>query len=69
MNVNHIHKTVKEVFANEDVILEDYLIYLVGFEGFYILIEKGLLERCDTVDGRKAYILRDIEEIERRHSI
>lgn len=62
MNINHIHKTVKEVFINEETILEDYLIYLVGFEGFYILIENGLLERRDTVDGRKAYILRELEE-------
>lgn len=62
MNINHIYKTVKEVFINEEVILEDYLIYLVGFEGFYILIENGLLERRDTIDGRKAYILRELKE-------
>ena len=62
MNIDHIYKTVKEVFINEEMIIEDYLIYLVGFEGFYILIENGLLERCNTVDGRKAYILRDLEE-------
>ena len=66
MNINHIYKTVKEVFINEEIILEDYLIYLVGFEGFYILIENGLLERRDTIDGRKAYKLRDLKENKRR---
>lgn len=59
MNVDHVYKTVKEVFINEEVILEDYLLYLVGFEGFYILIENGLLESVGIRDGRKAYILRD----------
>ena len=59
MNVDKIYETVKEVFNDLDAIYEDYLIYLVGFEGFYILIENHLLETCGVVNGRQLYVLCD----------
>lgn len=59
MNVDQIYETVKEVFNDMDAIYEDYLIYLVGFEGFYILIENRLLETCGVVNGRQLYALCD----------
>lgn len=59
MNVDQVYETVKEVFNDMDAIYEDYLIYLVGFEGFYILIENRLLETCGVVNGRQLYALCD----------
>lgn len=57
MNVDQVYNTVAEVFNDLDAIYEDYLIYLVGFEGFYILIENRLLESCGVINGRKLYAL------------
>lgn len=62
MNAEQVYNTVKEMFINMDVICEDYIIYLVGFEGFYTLIENGLIETRGVVDGRKVYALIDIKE-------
>ena len=57
MNVDQVYETVKEVFNDLDAIYEDYLIYLVGFEGYYALLENGLLEGCGVINGRKLYAL------------
>ena len=59
MNPDHLYKAVEEVFDNTNAIYEDYLIYLIGFEGLYTLIENGLLESIDVINGRKTYSLRD----------
>jgi hypothetical protein len=59
MNVDQVYQTVKEVFNDLDAIYEDYLIYLVGFEGYYSLLENRLLESCGVVNGRKLYALCD----------
>ena len=59
MNADQVYEVVKEVFNDLDAIYEDYLIYLVGFEGFYILIENRLLETCGVVNGRQLYALCD----------
>ena len=59
MNADQVYEVVKEVFNDLDAIYEDYLIYLVGFEGFYILIENRLLETCGVVNGRQLYVLCD----------
>ena len=59
MNVDQVYNTVKEVFNDMDAIYEDYLIYLVGFEGYYILLENRLLESCGVINGRKLYALCD----------
>lgn len=59
MNVDNVYNIVKEAFKDFDAIYEDYLIYLVGFEGFYILKENRLLESCGVINGRKLYALCD----------
>ena len=59
MNAEQVYKIVKEMFINMDTICEDYIIYLVGFEGFYTLIENDLIKYCGVVDGRKSYVLCD----------
>lgn len=57
MNAEQVYSIIKEVFVNEDKIRDEYILYLVGFEGYYTLIESGLIEKCDEVDGRDFYRL------------
>lgn len=59
MNVDVVYQTVKKVFDDVDAIYEDYLIYLVGYEGLHILQAKNLIESCGVVEGRKLYTLVD----------
>ena len=59
MNVEHICNAIKEVFDTTKPIYEEYIIYLVGFEGLYCLIENGLVEVDSVINGRRSYILRD----------
>lgn len=66
MNADRVYGLVKEMFANAEVIYEEHLIYLVGFEGFYTLVENNLLENKGVVDGHKAYKLRNKNKHERR---
>lgn len=40
-----------------DAAYEDYLIYLVGEEGFYILRKNKLLESCGSINGRNLYTI------------
>ena len=57
MNVDQVYYTVKEVCGDLDAIYEDYIIYLVGYEGLYILRDEGLVESCGVVNGRQLYAL------------
>lgn len=57
MNVDQVYKTVEEMFKNVDPICEEYIIYLVGFEGFYTLIENDRLIDRGLVDGKRSYSL------------
>ena len=61
MNVYHVYNAVKEVFDTTKPIYEEYIIYLIGFEGLYALIEKGLIEIDSVINGRRSYMLRDIK--------
>ena len=61
MNVDRVYNTVKEVFTDTSNIRDEYIIYLVGFEGLYILIENDLLEPREVIDGRQLYALSDRE--------
>lgn len=57
MNPEQVYKTIKEVCSDMDAIYEDYIIYLVGYEGLYVLRENELIESCGVIDGRKLYTL------------
>lgn len=59
MNQEQVYSTVKEVCGDLDAIYEDYIIYLVGYEGLYILQEGRLVEGCGVINGRKLYALCD----------
>ena len=57
MNAKQVYKTVKDVCGDLDAIYEDYIIYLVGYEGLYKLRDGKLVESCGVVNGRKLYAL------------
>lgn len=57
MNADQVYKTVKDVCGDLDAVYEDYIIYLVGYEGLYVLRENKLVESCGVVNGRKLYAL------------
>lgn len=59
MNAEQVYKIIEEVFVNEDTICDEYILYLVGFEGYYALIENDLIEKCGEIDGRSMYVLRN----------
>lgn len=57
MLVNKIYETIKNASDGFDAIYEDYIIDLVGLEGFDILRENKLLESCGVINGRRLYVL------------
>lgn len=62
MDAKQVYNTVVEVFDDLDTIYEDYLIYLVGFEGLYTLQENHLIKGCDVVNGRQVYALCEFKD-------
>lgn len=62
MTVDRVYKTVRDVCDNFDAVYEDYIIYLVGYEGLYLLQSNRLLETCGVVNGRQLYVLREKKE-------
>lgn len=57
MNPEQVYNTVNEVCGHMSEIYEDYIIYLVGYEGLYVLQENGFIECCGKAGGRKLYTL------------
>lgn len=59
MNPNRVYETVKKACVDYklDALYEDYIIYLVGLEGLYVLQKNKLIETCGVVDGRQLYTL------------
>ena len=52
-----IYDIIKENTKGLDAIYEDYIIELVGHDGFGLLLKERLLETCGVVDGRQLYTL------------
>lgn len=67
MNVYQIYETVKNATVGFDAVYEDYVIDLVGLDGFDILRENKLLESCGSICERKLYTLCDISRM--KHSL
>lgn len=62
MTVDRAYKTVNDVCDNFDAIYEDYIIYLVGYEGLHLLQKNRLVETCGVVNGRQLYVLCEKKE-------
>lgn len=50
-----LHEIVSGCTRGMDAAYEDYLIELVGEEGFWILRKNRILEPCGSVNGRNLY--------------
>ena len=59
MNLDQVYKTVNEVCDTFDAVYEDYIIYLVGYEGMHLLKKHNLVEACGVAHGRQLCVLRD----------
>lgn len=57
MNIDILQEVVSGCTRGMDAVYEDYLIYLVGEEGFYILRKNKLLESCGSINGRNLYTI------------
>lgn len=57
MTADQAYKTVKDVCDEFDAIYEDYIVYLVGYEGLHLLQKNRLVETCGVVHGRQLYAL------------
>lgn len=60
MNIDQLYETVKNASIGFDAIYEDYIIDLVGLDGFDILRKNKLLESCGSIYDRNLYTLSDI---------
>ena len=59
MDVDKLYAIVNGSCRGMDAIYEDYLIRLVGDEGFKVLRNNKLLQTCGSIDGRTLYVLCD----------
>ena len=57
MNAKQIYQIVKKETNRLDAIYEDYIISLVGSDGFDILRENNMIESCESINGRSLYTL------------
>lgn len=57
MHADRVYQVLKDDTKGLDAIYEDYIIRLVGEEGFDILREKNLLTTCGSINGRNLYTL------------
>ena len=52
-----LQEVVSGCTRGTDAAYEDYLIYLVGEKGFYILRKNKLLESCGSINSRNLYTI------------
>lgn len=55
----NLHEIVKGSTRGMDAVYEDYLVRLVGQEGFDILQKHKMLESCGSINGRNLYTVVD----------
>ena len=57
MDADKIYDIVKQACGDLDAIYEDYITWLVGVEGLYVLKKHKRVETCGIVNGRQLYTL------------
>lgn len=57
VEIDILYDTVKDASKGFDAIYEDYIISLVGEDGFYNLRKAKLLTTCGSINGRNLYTL------------
>lgn len=55
-----IYNIIKENSVGLDSIYSDYIVHMVGMVGLNTLKEHKLIEGCGSINGRKLYILCDL---------
>ena len=55
MDLDILHEVVNGCTRGMDAAYEDYIIDLVGEEGFWILRKNRILEPCGSIDGRNLF--------------
>ena len=55
MDLDILHEVVNGCTRGMDAAYEDYIIDLVGEEGFWILRKNRILEPCESINGRNLY--------------
>ena len=54
---DHVCKKLQSEAQGLDAIYEDYIIHVIGEEGFELLREKRYLTTCGSINGRNLYTL------------
>ena len=54
---DNVYEIVEKACDKLDALYEDYIISLVGNEGFELLRYAGLLSTCGSINGRTLYVL------------
>lgn len=57
-----LHEIIYGYSRGMDAVYEDYVIYLIGQEGFDILRRNKVLESCGSIDGRNLYTVKEYKE-------
>ena len=57
MYIDHLYNIIKEESEGFDTIYSDYIIHLIGMNGFWAMKSSGYLELCGSKDGRELYTL------------
>lgn len=52
------HEIVAGCSRGMDAVYEDYVLYLIGQEGFDMLRKNHILESCGSIDGRNLYTVK-----------
>lgn len=55
-----LHEIILGSTRGMDAVYEDYVIKLIGREGFDILRNHKILESCGSVNGRRLYTVKEI---------
>lgn len=53
------HEIIAGYARGMDVVYGDYVIYLIGQEGFDMLRENHILESCGSIEGRDLFTVRE----------
>lgn len=52
------HEIIRGCSRGMDAVYEDYILYLIGQEGFDMLRENHILEYCGSIGDRKLYTVK-----------
>lgn len=55
--VDFVYEILKADSQELDAVYEDYILQLVGEEGFKTLLQNNLLEACGVVSGRQLWAI------------